>query len=606
MNRPALLIIAGALVCAALVAPPLWTHLHETPPAAPPPLRLALPVAESLSLGAGREHTFEFALSPDGRRGAFPAARGTERAIWVRQLTTGEVAALPGTTDGVLPFWSPDASQLGFFADGKLKAFAFATGQTRELAEAPAPRGGAWHSAGDIIFAPRADAGLSLYRAADKTVSSLTNVDSAHGEVFHGYPTLLADAKCVLFFVRASEATRQGVWIGALDDMRSRVRLAGGESNAIAFGNWILYETGGALVTQQLTGLASGEAPSLVGRAILLATNVGRSPLNQLSASVGGDALIYGSFESERRDLRWFDRMGRAAGTLATGIDAWDVRIAPRVGGRTMHDSGRQSARVAVTQLDAQLGTIDVFMYEAGRPLPQRISQSIDVDETPAWSSDAARLAWVQRRRSLMIRGVQRQLPEQPLRQFDVPVRLWDWTRDARRFMIGMTRPGTKDDLFVVAASANPSTLELSPYAQSAFNETQAAVAPDGRWIAYASDESGRPEIYVDAFPAPRHRIRATDGGASEPRWSEHGDELYFRRGSEIHALIVTRNADSLEASSSTRLFDAGSDIRSYDSAPDGSRFLLNVAAPRSKAPSITVIVNWQSLLPSLPPGGHQ
>ena len=80
----------------------------------------------------------------------------------------------------------------------------------------------------------------------------------------------------------------------------------------------------------------------------------------------------------------------------------------------------------------------------------------------------------------------------------------------------------------------------------------------------------------------------------------------YFRRGSEIHALIVTRNADSLEASSSTRLFDAGSDIRSYDSAPDGSRFLLNVAAPRSKAPSITVIVNWQSLLPSLPPGGHQ
>jgi eukaryotic-like serine/threonine-protein kinase len=589
INRLPFLIISGvAVACALALAVPVWNHLHEMPPTPPAALRLALLPLDDVSIGAGPDHPFGLALAPDGRRVAFPGSRGGVAQLWVRDITTGETIALPGTNDGVLPFWSPDGRQLGFFADGRMKALSLADGQATDLAAAPAPRGAVWHANGDIIFAPKTDDGLYRRRASDTNVELLTTIDTAHAETSHRFPSFTNQGTHVVFLVRADEPARSGIWIAPLAAPSRRTRLMRSDASAIAAGDWIVFASDQALLAQPLTGLTSDATPSLAARPVLLGTPVGQSPLNQLSATTGGDALIFAAPAVQLRDLRWVERNG-AQSTFVTQVEARDLRIAPSGG------------TIAVTQLDPQLGTLDVWTYEGGRPLPRRISQALDIDEFVVWSADAARLAWVQSRRTIMIRGTQAQFPEQVLRKFGAPIRLWDWSVDGERFVIGQTAAGTKEDLFIASFKSELST----PYASTAFNETHAAIAPDGRWIAYASDESGQPEIYVDSFPTPGHRGRITSGGGIEPRWARQTSELLFRRGSEVHAVSLLLASDRPEAIGTRRLFDAGGDIRAYDVTPDGQRFLVNVPALAAKPRPITVVAHWQSLLVS-GTGGRQ
>jgi Tol biopolymer transport system component len=584
INRPASLIIAGAaILCASALAVPAWRHWHETAPPLPDALRLTLPPFDDLTLGTGSDHPFGLALAPDGRRLAFPASRAGTSQIWVRQVTTGEAAALPGTEGGILPFWSPDGQQLGFFADARLKTLTLSSGQIRELADAPAPRGGVWHPSGAIVFAPKNDSGLVEWRPDTADLRVLTQVDAARGESSHRFPTLARrpgepSRWEVVFFVQASEAARGGLWTA------SGVRLTASDTSALAADDWLLYARGNALLAQRIEWSDENEPrPALAGQAQLIGMPVGRSALGQLFATTAADAIVYGSAQTQLRDLRWVDRRDATQGTLAAQVDAWDLRIAPHGG------------RVAVTQLDTQLGTLDVWVYDGGRLLPRRVSQAIDVDELAVWSPDASRLAWVQARRAIMTRGAQAQLPEQPLRQFDTPIRLWDWSPDGKHLVVGRNRPGTRDDLIIISAGSGASG--ESPYAQSAFNEVHADISPDGHWMAYASDESGQPEVYVDSFPTPGRRARVTTGGGSEPRWGTNATEMFFRRGSEMHVASVSFPGDTPEATGTARLFDAGGDIRAYDVTPDGQRFLLNVPAPTAKPQPIVVIVNWRSLL---------
>ncbi len=598
INRTVALIIAGAAVAAAAaLAVPAWRHYHEQPPPPPLALRASLSPFDDLTLGAGPDHPFGLALAPDGRRLAIPASREGASHIWLRDVTTGETRSLPGTDDGVLPFWSPDGSQLGFFAGGRLKTLALATGHVSDIADTPAPRGAVWHPNGNIIFAPANEGGLSAWHADGSGVRAVTAVDTAKSEISHRFPALLtrpepnAPAE-VVFFVQAREPAQAGLWTAG------GTRLAAAESSAITSGAWLLYARGDALLAHRVEWSDDGGGrPSAPGRAELLGTAVGRSALGQLSATVGGDALIYGSPQTPLRDLRWIERRDATASTFVPQVQVTDVRVAP------------QGGRVAVTQLDPQLSTLDIWTYEGGRLLPQRVSQALDVDEMPIWSRDAARIAWVEGRRSLVSRGAMAQLPQQTLRKFDAPIRLWDWSPDGRTFVLGQTRTSTRDDLLLVPATGEA---DPEPYAQGPFNETQAAISPDGQWMLYASDESGQPEIYVDSFPKPGRRTRLTSGGGNEPRWNPAGRtvagatletaEFFYRRGSEVHAVSISFAAAVPEGVASARLFDAGGAIRSYDVAPDGDRFLVNVPAPGAPAPPLALIVNWRSLLPgSLP-----
>jgi Tol biopolymer transport system component len=245
-----------------------------------------------------------------------------------------------------------------------------------------------------------------------------------------------------------------------------------------------------------------------------------------------------------------------------------------------------------VTEIDRQLRTLDVFIRTASQPAPTRLSLSTDVDESGVWSPDGLRIAWAGQRRKVMLRGAGAVLAEQTIATFDSPVQVWDWSRDGRSLLIGRRSHDTGDDLWIQPPVEGAAA---QPYATAAFDQAYGAFSPDGRSIAYASNESGQFDIYVDAFPKPGTRVRVTTAGGTEPRWSNDGRELFFRRGSAIHSVRV---ATDREIESITQLFDLGKTVRSYDVSRDG-RFVVNVAATSQAAAAPTIVVNW------LPRTGH-
>ena len=572
------LISAVAVVTLVLIAGTLRSLGTRT--AAPAPaLRLSLPAFAGVTLGAGLDYPFGLALAPDGRRLAFPGTTDGRTRLWIHDLTTADTQVLPGTDAAVLPFWAPDGRAIGFFANKKLRVLTLEDAAVRDLADAPAPAGGVWLENGDILFAPDTAGGLSRRVGSNGAIDALTSVDASAGETSHRLPVVVTGGRHALFFVRASNPARQGIWVAPLADPGDRRRLISSSGHGLAVGEAIVYASEGALLAQRM----DPERLALAGRPILLGAPVGVGPQSQLFATGDGGTLIFGAPESAMRELRWVDRTGARLGIVGEPMDAWDLRIAP--GGGT----------VAVTRRDPQLRTLDIWAYDGERPLPRRISPAIDADESVVWALDGSRLAWVTGRRTVTVRGALATLPDETVRTFEHPIRVTDWSPDRRWIVLSESRPGSGDDLWLLPATGGAAP---TPYAQSPFSEIQAVVSPDGRWMAYAANESGRFEIYADTFPTPGSRVRLTTGGGIDPRWRADGGALYFRRGSEVHLITLsTGTRVTPDALASERLFDAAADLRAYDAAPDGQRFLLNLPAVEATPAPLTVLVNVRSLL---------
>lgn len=569
------LLAAATLVLVAVLAVPAVRHWREAPSPPPQPLRAAWVPAESLNVGAGADHPFGLALSADGRQLVYPAARAGTIELWLQDLVTNETRALPSTDSASSPFWSTDGRHLGFFTASRIRSLDLGDGSVTDLADAPAGRGATWNAVGDLVFAPSGDGGL-MQRTRDGIVRSLTTIDAAQGESSHRWPAFLPDGRHVIFFVQAVARSRAGIWIASVDDPSSRRRLASADGQAIIAGHTILYVNDVALMAQPLD--PSTWTPA--GRATLAGLPVGHGPLDQLFATASSEVLLYGPPGTTLRELRWTGRDGVPLDRLGEPVDAWDLRLSP---------DGR---RVAITELDAQLRTLDVWIHEPGQPVATRLSPSADVDESGVWSPDGHRVAWVAARQRVTLRGAGAVLPEQVVATYDPPVQVWDWSRDGRVLVIGRTTADTRADLWVLPLADGASA---APYATAAFNQAHGVLAPDGRSLAYASDESGQFDIYVDTFPVPGTRIRVTTAGGTEPRWRGDGRELYFRRGSEVHAVAIGGPSGRVELGASERLFDAGATIRSYDASTDGKRFLLNLPAGSSAPRIATLVVNWQS-----------
>jgi Tol biopolymer transport system component len=586
VKRWATLLVGSTLIL--LFAVPAVRHWREQPPPPPPqaqPLRSTWLPDHAVEVGAGSDYPFGLALAPDGRHLAFPAARAGGVGLWLENLSSGELRALSGTSGAATPFWSPDGSRIGFLADGRFKAIDPATGSVSDLAAAPAGRGGSWNEAGDLVFVADPSAGL-MRRRPDGMLAALTAVNASAGETAHSWPVFLPGGTHVAFLVSAASRLRAGVWIAAVDTPAERRRLVAAEAQPIVAGRTVLYLNDLVLMAQPLDPAAWSED----GRPFAVGLRAGRGPLGQVFATASADVLIYGAPGSTERELRWVGRDGTPRGRAGDPADAWDLRIAP---------DGR---RIAVTELDPQLRTLDVWIREPSQPAPVRLSLGMDVDESGVWSPDGGRVAWAAARRTIMIRGAGAVLPEQEVARFEPPVQVWDWSPDGHFLLTGRTHPQTRDDLWIVPASGAG---DARPYAAAGFNQTHGVFSPDGAWMAYASDESGQFDIYIDTYPEPGARIRVTTAGGTEPRWRRDGRELYFRRGTAIHAVSLgpMRRAAgaapaALDVHATDRLFDAGAAIRAYDAAPDGRRFLLNLPAATTAPRSATMVMNWSGAAP--------
>ncbi len=490
-------------------------------------------------------------------------------------LSTGRSTAVPSTESAVAPFWSPDGQRIGYFAGGRVRMMELASGSTTDLADAPNGRGGTWNAAGDLVFAPSADAALMI-RTASGTSRALTTLDAASGETSHRWPAYLPDGRHVVFLVRASQASRSGAWITSVDQPGELKRLFSTDAQIVVAGTTVLYSNSEALMAQPL----DPKTWTALGSAELVGLPVGHGPLDQLFATASADVLIYGAPGTSLRELRWVARDGTAVGRAGEPAEAWNVRISP------------DGERIAVTELDPQTRSLDVWLQDKSGPVPQRLSLSVDGDTGGVWSSDGNRVAFISARRRVTVRGSGAVLPEQTLATFEAPVEMWDWSRDDGWLVIGRRSPDSQDDLWLLPRAED---ISARPYARLPFNQVEGAVSPDHRWIAYASDESGKFDVYIDAFPTPRARVRVTTAGGTEPRWRRDGKEIYFRRGSEIHAVALAFGAGGITATTTTRLFDAATDIRAYDAAADGQRFLLNVPAASAAPRPATIVINWLS-----------
>jgi len=561
----------AAVVLAAFFAVPAIRHWREQPapaPSAPHPLRSAWAAPDGLGIGAGGDYVFGLSLAPDGRHLAYPATKAGVASLWLQDLRTGDAQSVPGTDRAAAPFWAPDGTRIGFFANGKVRAYHLAGGQAADLADAVSPRGGSWNAAGDLVFAPSPNTGL-MKRDANGSTGPLTTLDPANGETSHAWPSFLPGGKHVIFFVAAAQPSRSGIWIAALDNPASRRRLLATDGQAIVVDHLLLHLRDLALVAQPLDPVTF--EPS--GRSNAVGFNAGRGPLGQIFATASSEVLIYGAPGTALRELRWFARDGQPAGSTSEPIDAWDLRIAP---------DGR---RIVTTEVDRQFRTLDVFIRSGSQPAPMRLSLSTEADESGVWSPDGLRIAWAGQRRKLLLRGAGAVLTEQSIASFETPVQVWDWSPDGRWLLIGRRSNDNGDDLWIHPPVEGASA---QPYVTAPFDQAFAVFSPDGRSLAYASNESGQFDIYLDAFPKPGTRVRVTTAGGTEPRWSADGRELFFRRGSEIHAVVL----DGFDVRSTKRLFDAGAAIRAYDVSRDG-RLLLNLPANNHAPTAATIVSHW-------------
>ena len=582
-------------------------HFRETPPQAVP-MRFQIPAPEKGSFGSTG-----LALSPDGRQLAFIASGADGRAmLWVRPLDSVTAHALLGTTGaGWVPFWSPDNRSIGFVVQGKLKKIEAAGGPSQTLCEVPGGLvGGSWSRDGVIIFGTPSG-GLFRVPQAGGAATRLTTADEPNGELGHLRPWFLPDGRHFLYFSRTANPEKAGIYLATLDGPVRKRLVATNQGGAYAppaagsQNGHLLFLREGTLMALPLDARRFEPA----GEAFPLAEQVGSilateffsvSANGVLAYRNGGAALGFGS------QLVWFDRQGKSLGALGPlGVYASGPALSP------------DGNRVAVDQLDT--GTAgnrdvhEVWVLDVARGVPTRFTFDTVNNGSPAWSPDGARLVFASMRGTAGTYSIYQKDSsgtgkEELLLQSGTPMVPNSWSPDGQYLLYSVTGQKTGSDLWVLpVAGGTPPDSKPVPYLQGPYNERQGQFSPDGRWIAYSSDETGSYQVYVQSFPAGTGKFQVSTAGGSQPRWRRDGKEIFYTGADGRLTAVSVKTAPKFEAGAPQALFDAlirpGSLAAGpffYDVAADGRRFLFNTLATDRAGPAptpITVIVNWPAAL---------
>ena len=469
----------AALVSIAMAVPTL-RYLREMPAPALGETRLDI-------VTPATNQPLDFALSPDGRQIVFVAAGDGAPRLWVRWLAKTTAQSLAGTEGATHPFWSPDSRSIAFFAGSALKRLDLGGGAPQTVAPVTSGQGATWNADGVILFAPTTISPLMRVPAtggAAKAATTLGPQQSAHRA-----PYFLPDGGRFLFFAMGAPDAA-GIYLGALDG-RAPTRLTPGDGSAVFLpdrhgpggslrgGGWLLWVRTGMLVAQQL----DVEKAALIGEPLTLADGVATDGASRSAVSVATAGLVtYRTGASSQRQLTWFDRSGTARGTVGDP-DATLAR--PRV--------SRDGRRVAVAR--TVQGNTDVWLLDGVRA--SRLTFDAAVDSYPVWSPDGSRIAFSSNRtgqldlyQMLTLGGVEERLIAAS-DQVRVP---YSWSVDGRRLLYSSVASQGNVDLWIV-----PMVGERTPwaFAKTPFREAYGVFSPDGRWVAYQSNESGRPEVYV-------------------------------------------------------------------------------------------------------------
>jgi serine/threonine protein kinase len=562
---------AAAIVFLLIAATLAFFHFREKPPEAHLITTSILP-PDNTSFDSNPP-----VLSPDGGRLVF-GARGADgkTQLWLRSLDAVTAHPLVGTENAQFPFWSPDNRAIGFFADGKLKRMEITGTPALSLAEAPVPRGGSWSTQDVIVFAPNMVGALQRVTAAGGTTALATTLASIEG---HRFPWFLPDGRHFLFEAATGTGRGATLHMGALDS--PEVKTVGPASfNVVYAGGYLLYLRENTLMVQPFDEKRLATA----GEAVPLAEHV-RSVAGVGLFSVSPAGLLV--YQQEESAASWrltsFDRGGKPLGTLGDPGDSESVEFSP----------DHKSAAV-VTRLRQN---VDLYIYDLKRGLPTRFTFSPTVNNYAVWSPDGKSVVYRSNEKGQfdLYRKAADGSGSERLLYGDGTAKVpTSWSPDGRFLLFYRIDPKAQRDIWVLALDNPPKPY---PWLATPSNERFAKFSPDGHWVAYESDESGRYEICVAPFPGPGGKRQISAGGGELPRWRADGKEiLYAAPNGKLMAAEVSIKGEGIEVGTITPLSVPVTlnplNGYSYDVSADGQRFL--VAAPieqKSTAP-LTLVQN--------------
>jgi serine/threonine protein kinase/Tol biopolymer transport system component len=538
-----------------------------------------------------------FALSPDGRRLAFVATGADGRTLlWVRPLDTLLAQPLAGTEGVVMPFWSPDSRFIAFNAGGNLKKIDASGGPPLTVAETNTNNQGSWNRDDVILFAPRTG---PLYRvsASGGTPSPVTTLDAASGDTIHWNSFFLPDGRHFLYHAVGSKAggplEARAVYVGSLDPSEgSRLLLEGGSNAQYALG-YVLFMRDDTLMAQPF----NTDRLELTGDAVPVADGVdiggatGRT--GAFSVSQTGVLAYQTGSAGMGSQLIWFDRAGKQIVALGDQADYGGVELSP------------DGTRAAVTILDPTRRTRDLWLYDVARGLRTRFTFDPAEETAAVWSPDGSRIGFGSARKGLFDlyvkpssgAGNEELLLDEAL---NVDVLPTSWSPDGRSVLyVRAGGSSTGNDLRVLPLSGDR---KASVFLQTPFSEAGGRFSPDGRWIAYQSNESGRYEVYVAPFRGPGGKWQISTAGGVSPRWRRDGREMYYLApDNRLMAALVNGESSAFQVGVVRALFETrprpGVNASPYDASADGQRFLVNTLMQEATSAPITLVVNWTAAL---------
>jgi Tol biopolymer transport system component len=586
-------IVAGAAIIAAIAAVLYALRGPSDEPRAIDPVQFTVAAPERESFGGPRSggtgDATQVAMSPDGRHIVFVAGAQGRYHIWLRSIATAAAMPIHGTEGGTFPFWSPDSRFIGFFAGRKLKKVPIAGGPAIVLCDAPAGRGGTWNRDDVILFAPSAGGGLQRVSSAGGVPVGATTLDPSSGETNHRWPRFLPDGRH--FFYTATTGTccpppkPAVVKLASLEPRDPTVTLMQAESSVFYAFGYLFFARDEALMAQPF----DPDTRALRGEAFPVTENISFEGSRYTSASASeGGTLVYGQSASQAlQHLTWFDRAGRPLGELGDSAAYEGIALSP------------SERRVAVA-MRSVASNLDLWLFNVASGSRSRLTVNPGVDRSAVWSPDGTRLAFVSEQsgtvtlRQMSIDGA---VNDALLESSDI-LSTTSWSSDGRFIAFTRRGPSGEPDVWALPTFGNRQPF---PVAQGEFSETFAVFSPNGRWIAFATTETGQGNVFVQQFPGPGERHQVSTEGGGRPIWRADGKELFYLASNGSLMAVPIDLTNQFESRTQHALFRAGASQFStgqvYAVTKDGQRFLVNGRPQQSNSTPLTVVVNWKAAL---------
>ena len=517
-------------------------------------------------------------LSPDGTELAFIGeASDGQRQLWVRPLDAFNAEPLAGTELVTAAFWSPDSKSIAFFAGGKLKRVDPHGGAPQTICDTAAGRG-AWGQ-NDVILIDGASAEIDQVPAGGGTLKPATTLDKTNQEAYHASPQFLPDGQHFIYLVQSIRPENTGIYVSSLDSKETK-RLVSSNTNA-AYASltpggpgYLLYTAGTDLVQQafDLKKLVLTGEPAVVAHRVVIGLTRGVARA-AFSASQNGVLAYRTRTETGRSELVWFDRQGKRIGEVGEPGDYSNIALSP------------DEKKLALSRTDAQSRARDVWLFDVSNGASTRFTFNPADETNPVWSPDSNEIAFNgvhDGAVDIYLKPVTGAVEPKELLGGPGDKQIECWSADGRTLLY---RIDNKSWALPVSGgkAAGPFPMEYP------------RLSPDGQWVAYVSNESGRAEVYVQEFPPTEGKWQISTAGGTEPQWRKDGKELFYLSGDRLMAVDVKASPRGFEPGVSKTLFpirlESTRRRARYQVADNGRRFLINV--PIESSSPVAVSINW-------------